>query len=302
MGGGLSLDINQFIYFGEICRVGSLSKAAENLHISQQGLSLSLKRLEKELGCQLFSRRPSGLELTEAGMLFRKESEAAMEHINRIYQYCQTANGSKSRITVACTINLITRIPVKLRQLLLRGNEDFEINFIEDWTSNCETMVADNRANFGLVYGPCNETQFQSTTLDVLKQVFIVNRKVSTLAQRDTVSLTELANYPLIVPDERCRPGLSIRAIFETAGVPLNIAYACDRPQQIIDLVANDDMAARVILDDVTESDLTKIKVLTLRDDPFLLPICLIYKKGRKLSMQERFFTHLVMDNSDGEV
>ncbi len=296
------MDINQLVYFGEICRAGSLSKAAENLHISQQGLSLSLKRLEKSLGCQLFYRNSTGLELTEAGTLFLQESEAAMEHINRIYQYCQTVNESKRQITVACTTNLITRIPVKLRQLLLWGSEDFEINYIEDWTSSCESMVWDNRANFGLVYGPCDETQFQSTTLDVLKQVFIVNQQLSPLAQQDTVALTDLANYPLIVPEKRCRPGTHIRSMFESAGIPLNIAYTTDRPRQIIDLVANDDMAARVILNDVMETDLSQIKVLTLQDDPFLLPICLIYKKGQKLNIQERYFMHLIIDTFDNEV
>ena len=290
------MDINQFIYFGEICRTGSLSKAAENLHLSQQGLSLSVKRLEAELGCQLFFRRPSGLELTDAGQVFRRESEAVLEHINRIYQYCETTRGKRSHITVACTFNMITRIPASLRHLLLRGNEDFEINFIEDWTSTCEEMVADNRANFGLVYGDCDTELFHSTTLDVFKQVFIVNSS-SPLAEKDEIRLPELADYPLIVPAERCRPGGVIRDMFRRAGVPLHIVYTCDRPRQIIDLVSSDkEVGARVILDDVTEKDQERVKILRLIDDPFLLPVCLIYKKGRSLSMQERFFSHLVID------
>ncbi len=291
------MDINQFIYFGEICRSGSLSKAAENLHMSQQGLSLSIKRLEAELGCQLFFRRPSGLELTDAGLVFRRESEAALEHINRIYQYCETTKGNRSHITVACTMNMITRIPSELRHLLLRGNEDFEVNFLEDWTATCEEMVLDNRANFGLVYGPCDEELFHSVTLDVFKQVFIVHRS-SPLSGKDAITLSELADYPLIVPAERCRPGQSIRDKFRKAGVPLQIVYTCDRPRQIIDMVSSDrDVGARVILDDVTEKDRETIHVLPLENDPFLLPVCLIYKKGRSLSMQERFFSHLVIDS-----
>ena len=290
------MDINQFIYFGEICRTGSMSRAAENLHLSQQGLSLSIRRLEKELGCELFLRKPNGLELTAAGNMFRRESEAAMEHINRIYQYCDLTGDGKSRITVACTVNMITRIPANLRHLLLRGNEDFEISFIEDWTSACENMVAENRANFGLIYGPCDEEQFSSIKLDVLEQVFIVNRD-SPLAARDSITLAELGGYPLIVPAEKCRPGQLVRSMFRAANVPLNIIYTCDRPRQIIDMVANDvETGARIILDDVTEKDLAAVKVLRLFDEPFLLPICLIYKKGKKLSMQERFFSHLVMD------
>ncbi len=290
------MDINQFIYFEEICRAGSLSRAAENLHLSQQGLSLSIKRLEGELGCPLFYRRPNGLELTDAGQVFHRESEVILEHINRIYQYCETTKGKRSHITVACTMNMITRIPVGLRHLLLRGNEDFDIQFMEDWTSSCEEMVSDNRANFGLVYGDCDAELFQSTTMDVFKQVFIVN-KSSPLAENDTIRLQDLANYPLIVPAERCRPGSTIRDMFRKAGIPLKIVFTCDRPRQIIDMVSADkDVGARVILDDVTEKDMDSVKVLRLVDDPFLLPVCLIYKKGRSLSMQERYFSHLVID------
>lgn len=293
------MDINQLMYFAEICRCGSISKAADNLHLSQQGLSISIKRLEKELGCTLFDRTNSGIELSTAGEFFKTEADEALEHINRIYQYFETTQKSKAVITAACTVQIIARIPVNLRNLLLRGTDDFEIKFIEDWTASCENLVHNNKANFGLVYGECDPTMFTPIKLDVLKQVFIVNRK-SPLAAQDTVTLQDLANYPLIIPAERCRPGQVIRKMFGDAGVPLNVVFACDRPRQIIDMVSSDaTLGARVIADDVSAEDLSSVKVLRLADEPFLLPICLIYKKGRKLSMQERFFMHLVMDMFD---
>lgn len=294
------MDINQFTYVAEICRLGSMSKAAEYLHMTQQGLSLSVKRLEEELGCSLFLRKSTGLEPTDVGRLFLQESQAAMEHINRIYQYCETVKASRSRITVACTMNLIVRVPVELRHLLLHGDEDFELNFIEDWTSRCEKRVLNNQAHFGLVYGPCDKDSFQITTLDVLKQVFIVNKN-SPLAGRNSIRLSELAGYPLIVPSDLCRPGIMIRSMFKSQNIPLNIVYTCDRPRQIIEMVSQDNMGARIILDDVMEKDLKNVHILTLEDDPFLLPICLIYKTGRKLSMQERYLIHLIMDCFSGD-
>ena len=41
-------------------------------------------------------------------------------------------------------------------------------------------------------------------------------------------------------------------------------------------------------------------KVLVLEDEPFLLPVCLINRKGRKLSMRERLFQHLTIDSYKG--
>ncbi len=93
--------------------------------------------------------------------------------------------------------------------------------------------------------------------------------------------------------------------MFEERGLNLNIAYECDRPRQTIDVVSNNpNLAARIILDDVIAQDLEHIKVLVLvlvlEDEPFLLPVCLINRKGRKLSMRERLFQHLTIDSYKG--
>ena len=48
------MEINQMKYFLEVCNCGSMAKAAEKLHITQQGISIGLRRLESELGCNLF--------------------------------------------------------------------------------------------------------------------------------------------------------------------------------------------------------------------------------------------------------
>lgn len=54
-------------YFLEIAECGSFTQAAKKLYVSQQGLSKSIKSLEKDLGCRLFHRDGSQLRLTSAG-------------------------------------------------------------------------------------------------------------------------------------------------------------------------------------------------------------------------------------------
>ena len=57
-------ELRQFVAFAEC---GTLSEAAENLHLSQPALSRNMKKLEEELGISLFSRRKNRLELNENG-------------------------------------------------------------------------------------------------------------------------------------------------------------------------------------------------------------------------------------------
>ena len=288
------MDINQMRYFIGICNAGSMSKAAEQMHMSQQGLSLSIRRLENELGCDLFYRKSSGLVLTEIGQTFKTEAEAILKKVDYIYFLC--SGSTKKEIAVVCTTNLLFRLPLQLQKLLLNGTEDLSVRTTETWTRVCEEMVLQDEADLGIVYGDCDDTLFHVTKLDTFKQVFIVNR-AHPLSQLDTVSLSDLDNLPMIVPAEGCRPGIKLRNMFRAAGITLNIAFESDRPRQTIDVVANNpNLGARIILDDIVESDLERVKVLRLKDDPFLLPICLIYKKRRKLNMQDLFLQHLIVE------
>jgi LysR family transcriptional regulator, glycine cleavage system transcriptional activator len=62
---------------------GSASKAADRVHLTQSAVSKQLLGLEAQLGAALFERSATGLQLTEAGELFRPYAEAALEHIAR---------------------------------------------------------------------------------------------------------------------------------------------------------------------------------------------------------------------------
>jgi DNA-binding transcriptional LysR family regulator len=62
-----NMDTSDMKCFSVLCSCKSVSRAAENLFMSQQGVSNLLQRLEKELGVELFKRTRNGLELTKYG-------------------------------------------------------------------------------------------------------------------------------------------------------------------------------------------------------------------------------------------
>ena len=64
------LRIEQLRYFLEVATSRSISTAAQNLFISQQALSTSLRKIEAELGLTLVVRSKTGIVLTEDGRLF----------------------------------------------------------------------------------------------------------------------------------------------------------------------------------------------------------------------------------------
>src|SRR6201994_4700297 len=69
-------------YFVAIAEERSFTRAAERIWVAQPGLSTQIRRLEAELGVQLFERHSRGVYLTEAGTLFLERARAAIAAVD----------------------------------------------------------------------------------------------------------------------------------------------------------------------------------------------------------------------------
>lgn len=70
----------QLQYFSEVCRCGSISRAAKNLNVSQPAVSVAVSDLEKEFGATFFERRNRKLVLTKEGAEARKLADSLLSH------------------------------------------------------------------------------------------------------------------------------------------------------------------------------------------------------------------------------
>src|SRR6478735_8421502 len=72
------MELRHLRYFVAIAEERSFTRAAERLWVAQPGLSTQIRRLESELGVQLFERHPRGVVLTETGSVFLERARAAL--------------------------------------------------------------------------------------------------------------------------------------------------------------------------------------------------------------------------------
>lgn len=78
------MTFNQLKYFHAVCRHNNISKAAEELYVSQPSVSIAIKELEEELHEKLFVRSNNKLYFTEAGMKLYKMAEDLLAHMTLI--------------------------------------------------------------------------------------------------------------------------------------------------------------------------------------------------------------------------
>lgn len=86
------MKLSQLEYFHTACRLGSITRAAEALHISQPSISEAIRRLEDEFGYALLDRQGKRFALTTEGAIFYAEADKLLSHVDAFEQ-------SMSRLT-----------------------------------------------------------------------------------------------------------------------------------------------------------------------------------------------------------
>ena len=80
------MEIRTLRYFLAVAREENMTRAAEQLHVTQPTLSKTLKALEEELGKKLFTRHSFSIRLTEEGVLLRNRAEDLVSMVDKIAQ------------------------------------------------------------------------------------------------------------------------------------------------------------------------------------------------------------------------
>ena len=89
---GEKMEIRTLKYFLAVAREENMTRAAEQLHVTQPTLSKALRALEDELGKKLFTRRSFSIRLTEEGALLRNRAEDLVGMADKIEQEFVTLN------------------------------------------------------------------------------------------------------------------------------------------------------------------------------------------------------------------
>lgn len=96
------MKLESYYHVIEIWKAGSISKAAQNLYLSQPNLSSDIRALELEVGFDIFKRKNTGVELTEEGKLFVKSAQRIINEVENIknipYMFTKYKN-----LSVSCT-------------------------------------------------------------------------------------------------------------------------------------------------------------------------------------------------------
>ena len=105
------LSLGRLEAFLTIVELGTVTAAAERLHIAQPALSRQLSALEHEVGFALFTRERGRLQLTRAGALFATLARDLLDHANRLGEATAAlSSGQPVRLVIAAPLSTLNEV------------------------------------------------------------------------------------------------------------------------------------------------------------------------------------------------
>lgn len=195
------MNLQQCRYVEKIAEMGSFSKAAKELYVTQPNLSSSIKDLERKLGVSLFIRSNTGVKLTEEGIDFLKYAKRIIGEVTLLEHRYQ--NKLKKSFTVASHHYDFLSLP--LAKISEEFHDDYqEFQLIETTTKKIIENVANFEADLGIIFLNEENHHILERALDQGDLEFhplgefptkIFLRKEHPLAQYETLNEADLVGY-----------------------------------------------------------------------------------------------------------
>jgi len=232
------IELRPLRYFLSIVEHGSLSRAAEVLHVAQPALSLHLKRLEAQFGCQLVHRTTRGVVPTESGQRLAQRARTLLETtanlVDEVRGFEATPSGP-AVIGIPTSMGTILTVPLvkRVRELF----PDIRLKVVEALSGHMREWVLSGQADLAVTFG-AEPTPGLSTQFLARESLCLVGPRDDALMQGDAIEMDQVLDLPLIMPS---RPH-GVREEVERAATirrrPPNVVVELDALHQIKPLVA----------------------------------------------------------------
>lgn len=193
------MEIRVIRYFLSIAREGSITNAANFLHVTQPTLSRQIRDLEEELGQKLFIRGSHSMTLTKEGIIFRKRAEEIISMVDKTEaEFKAMENDIAGDVYIGGgetdAVGLIAEVISELREEYPNIHYHLYSGNAADVTERLDRGLLD----FGILVQPADLTKYNCLHIPAVDTWGVVMRKDSKLAEKTHIFKEDLLDLPLI--------------------------------------------------------------------------------------------------------
>lgn len=193
------MELRVLEYFLAVAEEGSISKAAEHLHLTQPTLSRQIKELEDSLGKQLFIRGSRKITLTDDGVLLRKRAQEIVSLV------AKTENEVRAESTdLSGDIYIGAAESDSVRYILkcisaLQKNHSIRLHILSGDAKDTLEKLDNGLIDFALILGEIDKHKYNAIELPVTDTWGLLMKKDSPLANKEYIKPQDLDGLPIIL-------------------------------------------------------------------------------------------------------
>jgi DNA-binding transcriptional LysR family regulator len=287
--------LKQMRAFVATVKLGTLSRAAEALYLSQPSVSLQLQALERELGVELLHRSRRRINLTDAGEALYELARPLVEgweNLDRQFQ-AKVKGLQAGKLTVAAGSSTIQYL---LPHLVRQYRERYP---------DVQLQLANVTGKDGLALLRADEADFAvGSLLDVPNDIawapvyhydpLLITPPDHPLARQQNVLLEDLTPYGLILPPQRLSTYRMVDLVFQQRQVPYHVAIEVGGWEVIKEYVAMGMGISIVTSICITDADRQRLAVRNMRQYFPQRSYGVVMRKGKFLSKEAQAFIDLI--------
>ncbi|MBU5484119.1 LysR family transcriptional regulator [Clostridium sp. MSJ-11] len=278
-------------------KYNSISKAAFHLHLTQPGLSMQLKNLEKELGTSLLIRSNKGVKLTEEGKIVFNYADTILSIKDNIERDLKNLQQDRPKLLIGscksigeyalpCTIFVFKKLHKEL-DINMEVNNSYEVI----------KKLCDHSINIGIIQDDPKENSLDIEYLTSDELILVGNNNEDI----EHITIEELKKLPLILREESSNARHLVKNAFQEKGVlleDLNVIYSLNSPEAIkSSILAGKGVSflPKIIVKNELKKGL--LKHITMDEIKIEFNYYLAYRKNYAFDEYEQMFADFITSN-----
>lgn len=194
------MEIRTLQYYLAVIREGTISAAAQALHVAQPSLSRQMKELEEDLGAPLFVRGNRRIALTEEGMVLKKRAEEMVRLMKMTEdEITQIRNHISGSVRIGAGESWSFHYLARTAAALAQEHPDIRFHITSGDTQDLMDELNKGLIDFAVIFTDIDHTLYQSVELPAEDSFGLLMRKDSPLAVKKEIRLKDLQGIPLLI-------------------------------------------------------------------------------------------------------
>lgn len=282
------MDVNLEYYkiFYYVGKLGSITHAAEALHLSQPAVSQGIKNLERALGSPVFVRVGKGVRLTMEGqMLYQYISSAYEEILMGERKFRQMQNLETGEIRIGASDMTLRYFILPFLEIFHERFPNIKISVTNAPTPETLKNMQAGKIDFGVISAPFQvQESYQIQTVRKIRDVFVVGEKYKAYAKQQ-MDFKDLLKIPYVCLEGQTSTKKYVTSYLKERDVVLQPELELANSDMLVSFVQKGFGVANIVEDFVLEGE--QKKLLFRLKFPEVIPereICVVYDKKYPLS------------------